>query len=173
MLSFCLLGCEAIPPDVAPIGSGSDAGGPGFVDLIVSYTEAGSPVTCTDSVSDLCTLQTGPCSNHPVLGAPDGNHFELQGGGQLEVGFLCQPIVDRAPNSDLSPDFRIVGTLSGTGGAVISVSQDGSEFTVLDTVVRDNQEFDLATEGLEFIRFVRIASTSGSAMSIDAIEGLL
>ena len=173
MLALCLWACEAAPPEVDPIVSDSaDAGTPGYVDLVVSYTEAGSPVTCTESVSALCSAQTGACANHPVLGAPDGRHFDLQGSEQLEVGFLCQPIVDRAPNSDLSPDFRIVGSVSGTGGAVLSVSSNGSEYVVLDTVLRDNQEFDLANKGLDFVRFVRIAAESGAALSIDAIEVL-
>jgi hypothetical protein len=172
VLSLSLAGCEATPPEVDPIpSSNADAGVPSYVDFVVSYTEAGSPVTCSESVGNLCTVQTGSCANHAVLGAPDGRSFDLEGGGQLEVGFLCQPIVDRAPNSNLSPDFRVVGTLSG-GGGILSVSVDGSAYTVLDTIVRDNQEFDLANEGLEFVRFVRIASESGATLSIDAIEVL-
>jgi hypothetical protein len=117
-------------------------------------------------------VQTGACADHPVLGPPDGRSFVLEGNGQIELGFLCQPIVDRASNSNLTADFRLVGTLDAGSGAVLSVSEDGSDYVVLDTVVSDNQEFDLANEGLELVRFVRIATASGTTLSIDAIEVL-
>lgn len=172
-MAIALGACDATPPEVDPIPVGNaDASTPGYVDLIVSYTEGGSPVTCSESVGALCSVQTGPCADHAVLGAPDGTSFSLESNGQLEVGFLCQPIVDRSVGSDLTPDFRLVGTLDGGSGAVLSVSEDGSSYTVLDTIVRDNQEFDLANEGLELVRFVRIANQSSTALSIDAIEVL-
>lgn len=172
MLGVSLLACEATSPQVDPIVTGTaDAGAPGYVDLVVSYTEAGGLVTCTESVSNICTTQTGACANHAVLGAPDGRNFELQSGGQIEVGFLCQPIVDRAINSELSHDFRFVGSVT-SGQAVLSVSSDGSNYVVLDSIVRDNQEFDLANESLDFVRFVRITADGGAALSIDAIEVL-
>lgn len=173
MLSMCLCACEAKSPEVDPIPTGTtDAGGAGFVDLIVSFDEAGSPVTCTESVGAICSVQGGICADHAVLGAPDGISFDLTSGSQIEVGFLCQPIVDRAPNSDLSPDFRVVSTFDGIGAAIVSVSEDGSTFTVLDTFLRDNQEFDLANERLDFVKFVRIANSGSSTLSIDAIEVL-
>ena len=173
MLTLCLCACEATPPEVDPIPSASaDAGAQGFVDLVVSYDNAGTPVTCTEAVGSICSVQTGPCADHAVLGAPDGQSFDLQSGSQIEVGFLCQPIVDRAPNSDLSPDFQVVGTFAGTGNAVVSVSEDGSTFIVLDTFLRDNQQFDLANESLDFVKFVRIANSGSAVLSIDAIEVL-
>jgi hypothetical protein len=173
MLSLCLCACEAESPEVDPIPSGTpDAGSPGFVDLIVSYDEAGTPITCTESVGAICSIQGGICADHAVLGAPDGISFDLAAGSQIEVGFLCQPIIDKAPNSDLSPDFRVVSTFAGVGSAIVSVSEDGSTFIVLDTFLRDNQEFDLANEGLEFVKFVRIANSGSATLSIDAIEVL-
>ena len=51
-------------------------------------------------------------------------------------------------------------------------AEDGSTFIVLDTFLRDNQEFDLANEGLEFVKFVRIANSGSATLSIDAIEVL-
>ncbi len=167
------LGCTAQPPDVGPQPSKlADAGEPGFVDLVISYTENGNPVTCTDSIAPLCQTQSGACSNHPVLGAPDNQRFTLVGPGQIEVGFLCQPIVDRAPNSDLSPDFRIVSTIESGSGGIVSVSEDGSTYLVLDNLIRDDQSFDLSNRGLEYARFVRIAVEAGTSLSIDAIEAL-
>ncbi|MCH7510785.1 MAG: hypothetical protein IIB19_00300 [Chloroflexi bacterium] len=117
-------------------------------------------------------MQTGNCANHAVLGAPDGRVFDLVGGAQIELGFLCQPIIDRAPNSDLSPDFRVVGTFSGPGNAIVSVSVDGSNYIVLDTFLSDNQDFDLANESLEFVKFVRIANSGSATLALDAIEVL-
>ncbi len=173
MLSLSFCACEAAPPEVDPIPSGNaDAGSPGYVDLVVSYVEAGTPITCTDTIGGICAVQAGVCADHAVLGAPDGRSFDLTSGSQIEVGFLCQPIVDRAPNSDLSPDFRVVSSFAGVGNAIVSVSEDGSNFTVLDTFSSDNQEFDLANEGLEFVKFVRIANSGSSTLSIDAIEVL-
>jgi hypothetical protein len=173
LLTLCICACDAQPPAVDPIPTGqADAGGSGYVDLIVSYDEAGTTVTCTEAVGSICSVQTGPCAGHPVLGAPDGSTFDLSSGSQIELGFLCQPIVDRAPNSDLSPDFRVVATFAGVGNAIVSVSEDGSNYTVLDTFTRDNQEFDLATESLEFVKFVRIANSGSATLSIDAIEVL-
>lgn len=173
MLALCLCACEAAPPDVAPIPSGSaDAGIQGFVDLVVSYDNAGNPVTCTEEVAGLCRVQTGVCADHAVLGAPDGRSFDLEGGSQIELGFLCQPIVDRAPSSNLSSDFRVVGTFAGIGNAVVSVSEDGSTYIVLNTFLSDNQEFDLAIERLEFVKFVRISNIGSAVLSIDAVEVL-
>jgi hypothetical protein len=173
MLILCLCACEAEPPPVDPIPmSQVDAGSGGFVDLVVSFEEAGAPVTCTDAIGSICAVQTGTCANHAVLGPPDARSFDLIGGTQIELGFLCQPIVDRAPNSDLSPDFRVVGSFAGTGNAVVSVSADGSDYIVLDTFFSDNQEFDLANESLDFVKFVRIANSGSATLSIDAIEVL-
>jgi hypothetical protein len=173
MLALVLWACDATPPEVDPIPSGTpDAGSAGYVDLIVSYTENGSPITCSESVGALCSVQTGPCADHAALGAPDGRTYQLEGNGQIELGFLCQPIVDRAEGSNLTADFRLVGTLDSGTGAVLSVSEDGTSYQVLDTVVSDNQEFDLANEGLELVRFVRIAGQGGATLSIDAIEVL-
>ncbi len=166
-------GCTAQPPDVEPQPSKlADAGSSAFADLIVSYTEAGNPITCTDSLAPVCQTQTGVCSNHPVLGAADNQSFSLVGPGQIEVGFLCQPIVDRAPNSELSPDFRILGTIDSGSGAIVSVSENGSDYFVLDNWTRDDQSFDLSNRGLEYARFVRVAAELGASVSIDAIEAL-
>lgn len=173
MLTLCLCACEAVPPEVDPIPSGTpDAGGGGFVDLVVSYDDASGTVTCTADTGAICTPQTGVCADHAILGAPDGRSFDLLGGSQIELGFLCQPIVDRAPNSELSPDFRVVGSFAGTGNAIVSVSEDGSNYTLIDTFLRDDQEFDLANQGLEFVKFLRIANTGSATLSIDAIEVL-
>ncbi len=173
VLALCLCACEVQPPEVDRIPTGTtDAGLGGFVDLIVSFDEAGSPVTCTDTIGSICSVQGGTCADHAVLGAPDGRSFDLSGGSQIEVGFLCQPIIDRAPNSDLSPDFRVVSTFVGVGAAIVSVSVDGSTYIVLDTFLRDNQEFDLANESLDFVKFVRITNSGSSTLSIDAIEVL-
>lgn len=163
----------AQPPDVGPQPSQlADAGGPAYVDVVISFTQDGVPVTCTETVAPICQEPSGPCANHAVLGAPDGQTFPLQGAAQLEVGFLCNPIVDRAPNSELSPDFKVWGTIdSGTGG-VVSVSEDGSNYIVLDNFIRDDQSFDLSNRGLDYVRFVRISSESGASLRIDAIEVL-
>ena len=165
--------CTAHSPDVEPQPSKLvDAGAPAFVDLVVSYTEEGSPITCTDSIAPVCQTQTGVCSNHPVLGEADNQSFSLVGPGQIEVGFLCQPIVDRAPNSELSPDFRIWGMIDSGSGAIVSVSENGSDYFVLDNWTRDNQAFDLSNRGLEYARFVRVAAGPGASVSMDAIEVL-
>ncbi len=167
------LSCTAQPPDVEPQPSRlADAGASTFVDLVVSYTEDGNPVTCTDSLAPVCQTQSGICSNHPLLGPPDEQSFSLVGPGQIEVGFLCQPIIDRAPDSDLSPDFRIVGSIESGSGGIVSVSEDGSTYIVLDNLIRDNQAFDLANRGLQFARFVRVAVEAGASIRIDAIEAL-
>ncbi len=168
-----IVACTAQPPDVEPRPSAiADAGASAFVDLVVSYTQDGVPVTCTDELAPICQAPSGACSNHEALGPPDGRSIVLPNAAQLEVGFLCQPIVDRAPNSDLSPDFVVWGTVDSGSGAVVSVSEDGSEFIVLDHLLSDNQSFDLANRGLEYARFVRIVTESGSQVSIDAIEAL-
>ncbi len=172
---FCVasLSCTAQPPDVEPQpNTFADAGGPGFVDLVLSYTEGGIPVTCTNSIAPVCQTQVGMCSNHPVLGAPDDQSFSLVGPGQLEVGFLCKPIVDRAPTSELTPDFRVWATIESGIGAIISVSEDGSEYIVLDDMIRDDQTFDLSNRGLEYARFVRVAVPAGATLQIDSIEVL-
>jgi hypothetical protein len=167
------LNCTAQPPDVEPQPSKlTDAGGSAFVDLVLSYTESGNPVTCTDSIAPVCQTQTGDCSDHPVLGAPDSQSFSLVGPGQIEVGFLCQPIVDRAPNSELSPDFRVWATIESGTGAIVSVSEDGSNYVVLDNLIRNDQTFDLANRGLEYARFLRIAVEAGATLQIDSIEAL-
>ncbi|MCP4448413.1 MAG: hypothetical protein GY811_24185 [Myxococcales bacterium] len=173
LCALATLACTAQSPYVEPQPSRfPDAGGPAYVDLVVSYSQDGVPVTCTDSLAPVCQAQEGACGDHAVLGAPDGQSFSMQGASQLEVGFLCQPIVDRAPNSDLSPDFVIWGNVESGSGAVVSVSEDGSNFVVLDSFVSDDQSFDLSSGDLEYVRFVRIASQSGAALSIDAIEAL-
>lgn len=164
--------CEATSPEVAPIGSTDQQPGAPYADLVLSYTEAGVPVSCTESIPALCTVQEGSCANHAALGAPDGQDFQLQAGGQIELGFLCHPIVDQAPESELSSDFRIIGSLNLGGSAIVSVSTDGSDYTVLDTFSQDDQAFDLATEGFDYVRFIRIATPSGVSMSIDAVEVL-
>ena len=172
---FCVasLNCTAQEPNVGPQPNPfADAGGPGFVDLVLSYTEGGNPVTCTDSIAPVCQTQVGICSNHPVLGAPDDQRFSLVGPGQIEVGFLCQPIVDRAPNSELTPDFRVWATIESGIGAIVSVSGDGTEYVVLDDMIRDDQTFDLSNRGLEYARFVRLAVPAGVTLQIDSIEVL-
>ena len=163
--------CEAVPPDVGPMPSDLvDAGGPGYVDLVVSFTDNGSLTTCADTTPTICEQQTGPCATHPVLGVPDGVTHSMQANDVLEVGFLCNPILDRTVNSEITADFRVWSTVSGPGGAIVSVSQDGSRYFDLGNLSSDDREFFLDNEQLEFVRFVRITAAAGDTLSIDAIE---
>ncbi len=165
------LACEATPPDVDNQPSQfADAGGSTYADLVVSYTEGGEQVSCTDNVAPLCETQTGVCADHPVFGAPDNRSITLVGPASLEVGFLCHPILDRAPGSELGSDFVVRATIDQGSGGVVSVSEDGSSYLVLDFLSRDDQAYDLAIREIEYARFVRIAVDAGSTVTVDAIE---
>lgn len=149
----------------------ADAGASTYVDQVITYTQDGVPVTCTEELAPVCQAPTG-CPDHEVLGAPDGRTLTLDNGAQLEVGFLCDPIVDRAPNSDFSPDFIIWATIEQGPGAIVSVSEDGTDYVILDNLISDDQRFDLGIRGYEYARFVQIVAEPGTTVLVDAIEVL-
>ena len=161
--------CDTSPPTPPSKSPLADAGAPAYADLIVSYSENGIAETCTESIPSICQVQEGPCAGHPVLGAPDSVTHQLVDEDTIEVGFLCNPIIDRAVDSNLSPDFRVLAVVQ-QGQAVVSASQDGSTFFALGNLNTDNQSFDLANEQLDFARFVQIAGEPGAVIVIDAVE---
>ncbi len=172
MLVVGLSGCaleEAIPDST---GNSGDANTSPFADLVVSFSENGLPVACGNSIGAVCTSSSGSCSDHASLGAPDSTVFELTGQNSLEVGLLCHPIIDRSDNGGPGNDFRVWATVN-SGSAVVSVSDDGSTYTVLQNLISNDQAFDLAEQNVQFARFVRITgASSNTSISIDAIEAL-
>jgi len=172
MLVVGLGGCaleEAIPDST---GNSGDAGSSPFADLVISFSENGLPVSCGNSIGAVCSSSSGSCTGHASLGAPDSLVFEITGQNSLEVGLLCHPIIDRSDNGGLGNDFRIWATVN-SGSAVVSVSDDGSTYTVLQSLSSSDQAFDLAEQNVQFARFVRITGANGNtSISIDAIEAL-
>lgn len=169
IVTACTAPAAEVPPSPSDL---ADAGVPTFADLVLSFTESGSPVSCTESIAAICQQQAGVCAGHAALGSPDGVSFELEANGLLEIGFLCDPVVDKASLSEITPDFQVWATLSAGGSAVVSVSEDGSTYQQLDNFVSDNQTFDLSSQEIDFVRFVRIATNANTTMSVDAFEAL-
>lgn len=176
VLSTLLLGslssCAIEEEFPAPIPTGGDAGSSPYADLVVSYSENGIPVSCDSSVGAICGPSAGSCDDHASLGAPDSVAFELTGQNSLELALLCHPIIDRSENGGLGNDFKVWATVNA-GSAVVSVSEDGSTYTILQSLISSDQAFDLAEQNVQFARFVRITGAVGNtSISIDAVEAL-
>lgn len=171
---LALQACQAQPPDLnGPSGTGADAGGADYADLIVSYTLDGITQTCSEVGMAVCGTQMGSCMDHPALGAPDGIFYELQPVGLLEVGFVCRPILDRVDGATPVPDFRILASgASDSNPGVVSISRDGDVYQTLGNLIRANQEFHITDLGFDYVRFVRIFGAPEASIQIDAIEAL-
>ncbi len=175
-LGYAILGtavlsaCELQEPTPAPISGGESE--PGFVDLVLSYSENGTPITCDTTVTDLCGVRSGPCAQHEIMGAPDQVTFELQGQSTIEFGLLCHPVLDRADQNAPRNDLTIWATIA-SGSAIVSVSEDGAVFTVLQNLNSNDQSFDLSEQNIPLARFIRITgATSATSIAIDAVEAL-
>lgn len=165
-------GCELEEELPTPIPIGSDAGTSPYADLVVSFSENGIPVACDNSIGAVCGPSAGSCADHPSLGAPDSVVFELTGQNSLELALLCHPIIDRSDNGGLGNDFKVWATIN-SGRAIVSVSEDGSTYTILQELRLSDQSFDLAEQDIQFARFVQITgATSNTSISIDAVEAL-
>lgn len=171
---LALQSCQAQPPENGgPVGTGADAGGSDYADLVVSFTQDGVTQTCTEAGTAVCGAQTGSCASHPALGAPDEQRFELQSSGLLEVAFVCRPILDRVDGETPVPDFRVLASgASDSNPGVVSISRDGDVYQTLGTLIRADQEFYITDEGFDYVRFIRISGGPASSIQIDAIEAL-
>ena len=144
-----------------------------FADTVLAYSEGGDLKTCSLGAPD-CNGNTGPtCGPQTVLGPADGNTFSLEAMGRLELGVLCDAIIE---NGGLdSQDFRIVANVPPGGEAVVEVSFEGNTFYTLTTLSSSNQTFDLAfaTDAIQVARYVRISDLGDGGIEIDAIESLV
>jgi hypothetical protein len=168
-----LCACEAENPDVMDPGSdGLDAGN-AYADFVTAFSEGGEATTCSDSIPVCGTAAT--CGPAEVLGGPDGAGYAIQPQGSIEVGFLCNLIIEQglSEGGARTDDFNVY-TLGGEGSGNVTVSFDGGTWTTmgsLDTTA-GSQGFDLDYENLEVARFVRITNTGSVALTVDAIEAL-
>lgn len=166
-LAMAAAACTA-SPDVPNTGSGIDAGQI-FADVVLAYGQSAAPDTCTDGLP-LCGDELPACGPQEVLGAPDTTTFMLPAGGFIDLGFRCTPPVERGGEG--SADIRIWSTVPGGADAVVQVSDDGAVYTDWMVLEESNQALDLARIDRTYVRFLRIASRSGSGILIDAVEAL-
>ncbi|HUS68912.1 MAG TPA: hypothetical protein VMZ28_30455 [Kofleriaceae bacterium] len=155
-------------PDVPNTGSGIDAGQV-FADVVLAYGQSTAPDICSDALP-LCGDEPPECGPQEVLGAPDTMTFALPAGGFIDLGFRCTPPVERGGEG--SPDIRIWSTVPGSADAVVQVSEDGRTYVDWMVLEESNQALDLARIDRTYVRFLRIASRTGSGILIDAVEAL-
>lgn len=186
-LSACQLRDPVVnTPDDRPLPNRSV-----FADVVLQITRDGATTPCTeDGGIPICGTAPRPqgslCENNPALGQPDGVFFDLGPGDVIDLGFLCNFIVEVGLDVDPvtkesipSPDFRIIGRVEDGARPVVEVSLDGTTYVAVDpwafvgktTTYAEDPGFLLEFPMLPEARFVRITENAGRGrIRIDAIE---
>ena len=156
-------------PDVPEPGAAADAGTV-YADVVLAFTEAGTPQICQGALP-ACDAEPGtPCGPPEVLGMPDGVMYPLEAGGRIDLGFRCGAVIERGGQG--STDVTIFAQVPADASAVVEVSEDGATYEPWVTLEVSDQALDLATIERSYLRYIRIADTGGGGISIDAIEGI-
>ncbi len=186
--SFCAAGlgaggCTVGPPDLMNPGDREPRTTSIYADVILSIGTKTDLTACSEGLPvckpDEPIVQTGPCANIPVLGKNDMTRFTLGPIGRIELGFLCDAIVEVGTTTGPSNDFTVWAQVTPGAEPVVEVSLDGTQYVTLNPwrqsngVYADNPGFQLEAEKLYAARFVRItnASTKGT-IELDAVEAL-
>jgi hypothetical protein len=163
-----LAACQASPPHVdLDVGDAGDIA-PGYVDIVVAYTEGGVPTTCSNDLP-VCGGTPAMCGPTALLGAPDQVTYSLAPGDLIEVGLLCSYARERGPDT---ADLKLWSTFEAGASALVQVTYDGSEWLDLGEIMASDAELDLQRVGIEIVRFVRISNHGSGAIAIDAVEAL-
>jgi hypothetical protein len=179
-------GCVVSPPNVNVPTSDGGAHANVYADLVISESTQATTMSCLGSGGiPVCTTpampQGGPCAGNPALGMPDGQSFDVQPLGSLELGFLCSLIISQtlAPDGTLMPDFIVYGTADQGASPAVEVSLDGTTYVSVNPWASANGQarFELQAAMLTQARFVRISETAGGGQihidALEAVEGLL
>lgn len=161
-------GCSA-SPEVPEPGAAVDAGSL-FADVVISFTQAGTPQICSDGLPPCDGSTLEPCGAEQALGPPDDQTFSLDPGGRIDLGFRCTPATERGGVD--SPDLMIWATLVQGASGVIEVSEDGTNYETWVQLTESDQEADLATIDRTYVRFLRISNTGTAPIALDAIEAI-
>jgi hypothetical protein len=169
LVSLAASACVTSSPSVPDPGQAADAGTV-YADVILAYTEGGTPQTCQQALP-ACDAEPGePCGPPAVLGPPDTMTYALEAGGRIDLGFRCGAVVERGGQG--SADVTIWATVPTDSSAVVEMSVDGVTYEPWVTLSVSNQPLDLATIEETYLRYLRIADTGGGGILIDAVEGI-
>ena len=189
VLILCGVGaCPEQDPSVDVPPSSLSHTQPVWADVVLQFSNGAMPTNCVGNGFPQCqnppVPQMGPCANFPALGENDGTSWPIPHAGSIEVGFLCDTIIEVGfdPSNDMdgrSVDFVVWGNATPDSIPVVEVGDDGTQYDAVNFWPKNpdgsyvvNGGFQLETALRTSARFVRISNMGQGTINVDAVESV-
>jgi hypothetical protein len=192
-LVFLLCGAGACPdenPDVVVPPNNPTHDQPLFADIVLGYTVGSATTSCIAAGVPQCgsTMPQASCQSDPVLnvlGENDGVSYEVKTNSRVELGFLCDSIIEVGVDTTTdmqgrSVDFVVWGMATTDSIPVVEVGDDGVNYVSVNFWPKNmdgtyvlNGGFELEVASRASARFVRISNTAAQgSIFVDAVEAV-